>query len=80
MVFDGKRYCYFIFESMKDEQGNYRPGIAVDGEPGYYVTDYDYGTDFMFAQMGVDKANEKIGVSVDDAMDIVATSMAAGSL
>ena len=69
--------CYFILETVKDEDGGYVPCIAVEDEPGYYRTDWNWGTDKDLAEQCVDQKNEALGINPREAFAIVLSSMAA---
>lgn len=63
-----QRRVYFINELQRDAQGNYIPCIAVEGETGFYLTDWEWGSDLKFAQECADEMNEKMGISKREAM------------
>jgi len=67
--------CYFIMETETDEQGNYIPCIAKEGETGFYRTDWQWGKDLELARECADDMNEKMGVTKTQAMIIQLRSM-----
>jgi len=70
--------AYFIQETVRDENGEYIPCIAVDGESGYYLTDWHWSTDRALAEQCCDEKNEAMGITTHDAMLIVLRSMFSG--
>lgn len=73
-----KKWCYwlpYIPNSPRDD-GHYYVGIVLAGEAGYYLTDWDYGTDRELAAATVDKMNAtKLQLSSEDVDRIVCSSM-----
>lgn len=70
-----KRKCYFVMQTVTDKDGNFIPCIAVEGERGYYKTDWTWGKDLDLAQECAREKNEALGISERDAMLIVFSSM-----
>ncbi len=70
-----KRRCYFIQHTVKDEKGNYIPCIAIEGESGFYKTDWQWGNDYELANDTAKLMNSKLGISEQDALEIVLSSM-----
>lgn len=70
-----KRTCYFVMETVTDENGNFIPCIAVEGESGYHKTNWQWGKDWKLAQECADDMNKKLGVSKWDAMMIQLSTM-----
>lgn len=80
-----RRMCYWLpYIPNGAEQGadssHYFPGIVYADEAGYYVTNWDYGADRKLAAKCVDDLNARLGVSKDEALDIVLRSMALGRM
>lgn len=73
------RKAYFIQQTLTDEQGNFIPCVAVEGEPGYYKTDWTWGSDFEWAQKCADEMNEQMGIDSKTAMLIQLGTMGGGS-
>lgn len=72
-----KRIAYV---AIIDERGEHRIGIAEEGEPGYYrlKDDSDLGGTYRSreeAQATVDAANERLGISPQEASAIALSSM-----
>ena len=67
--------CYFIMETERDEQGNFIPCIAKEGESGFWRTDWQWGKDKALAQECADDMNEKLGLTKTQAMIIQLRSM-----
>jgi hypothetical protein len=80
-VLGDKPFCLYVSEVMTKRHGDgsrhFYPGIVVEDEPGYYMTDWDYGTDFAEAATAVVATNAKRGISQVEVMDILGSSMRA---
>jgi hypothetical protein len=80
-VVGDKPFCLYVSAAMTkrhdDGSRHFYPGIVVQDEPGYYTTDWDYGTDFAEAAAAVIAANAKRGISQLEATDILGSSMRA---
>jgi hypothetical protein len=70
-----KRMAMFVMESQRDEQGELRALIAVEGESGYYKTDWFWGKNLDNAERIAKERNEKMGISEDEAHKIVLSTM-----
>lgn len=70
-----RRICYFVMESQQNEKGELRALIAVEGERGYYKTDWFWGDDVDVAEEIARKKNEAMGISKDEAIKIVLSTM-----
>lgn len=70
-----KRMVFFILDTQTNEKGEYRALIAVEGEKGYYKTDWYWGTDLATAEACADARNDRMGISVVEALKIVASTM-----
>jgi hypothetical protein len=73
-----KRKAYFVQPTLKDDTGNYIACIAVENEPGYYRCDFDLGDDLDDAEEICVRLNARLQITKDDAILIVASSMAGG--
>jgi hypothetical protein len=62
-----KRMVYFISELDRAEDGGYIPCIAVEGETGYHLTDWNWGDDFKFANQIADEKNAALGFTPREA-------------
>ncbi len=71
----GKEAVYFIQESVKNDAGEYVPCIAVKGEPGYYRTDWAWGTDLRTARRIAAGKNEVLGYTQAEVDEIILSSM-----
>lgn len=74
---NGKAVAYV---AVIDEKGDVRMGVATEGERGYTPVreDSDLGgtySDYKVATLVADEMNERLGVSREDALKIVASSM-----
>jgi len=66
---------YFINELERDKDGGYIPCIAVQGEKGYYKTDWNWGTDLVIANQIADEKNAVLGFTPLEAFKIVLGTM-----
>jgi hypothetical protein len=69
------RMAYFIQQNIKDKYDKYIPCIAVENEPGYNLTDWAWGADLDKAEAIADEKNEALGLTKDEAMKIVLSTM-----
>ncbi|MFG3710959.1 hypothetical protein [Micromonospora sp. NPDC047730] len=79
-----RRVILFVDESMLTEHG-YEPVFVAEGETGCYRQGREnhqqpwyFGHDFKVAKRLVDEANERLGVSPEEAHHIVMASMFPG--
>lgn len=70
-----KRTAYMLLETERTAAGEYIPCIAVEGERGYHRTDWTWGKDLKIAQECADKKNAMLGLSKEDALKIVFSTM-----
>jgi hypothetical protein len=70
-----RRRAYFILETIRSEDGQLIPCIAIEGVAGYYQTDWMWGTDVRKAEAIAQKMNDKLGISAADADRIVLSTM-----
>lgn len=66
---------YFIMETERTSDGQFIPCIAVEGEKGYYKTDWAWGTDKNQAQAWADERNQKMGIDRREAAKIQLRTM-----
>lgn len=69
-----RRAVYMILETVRDDKG-FIPCIAVEGDTGYYKTDWNWGNDLEQAQKFADERNEKLGIGPDEAYKIILGTM-----
>lgn len=69
------RKVYFLQETVRDTDGGYIPCIAVEGEKGYYRTDWNWGTDKDLAQKICDEKNANLGITPREAILVVLGTM-----
>lgn len=69
------RMAYFILQTQLTEEGEYIPCIAVEGMSGYYKTDWAWGKDLAIAEELAEKKNTAMGISKQEALKIVLSSM-----
>jgi hypothetical protein len=78
------RTCFYIPAGQFDENG-YIPSLVIEGEPGHAPltgngpgsSPWYWGKTYEEAQATAEKANAEKGISPDDAIAIVCSSMAA---
>lgn len=79
------RRCLHILETEYDKDGGYIPVMVTENEPGYnamrgqgeLAQPWYWGHDLDVAKRLAAEANADLGISPDDALEIVASSMAA---
>lgn len=69
------RSVYFIMDAVRAEDGGYIPCIAIEGEKGYYKTDWNWGPDKEQAQAWADERNEILGIDRREATRIQSRTM-----
>jgi hypothetical protein len=73
------RLCYYLNPTFVNDDGNFVPAIVQENEAGYHLTNYDYGKDYALAEKCVEGLNTKLGLTKQDAQDIVTSSMRASN-
>ena len=68
------RMVFTILETEHDDSG-YIPCIVVEGETGYYKTDWRWNCDLPTARDLASDRNTKMGIKPEDAEEIVLDSM-----
>jgi hypothetical protein len=83
MITDNEEYTYWVCPSIgkmhSDGTFHFYPALIIENKPDYYMTDWDWGTDFAMAQEACDSINERHGRSKERSMDIVTSSMRASN-
>ncbi len=69
------KVAYFILETVKTPAGEYIPCIAVENEPGYHKTDWNYGTNRLQAMAAITDLNTRLGLSEREATIIQLSTM-----
>lgn len=69
------RKAYFINELERAEDGGYIPCIAEEDEPGYWKTDWNWGTDLALAEQAAKEKNAALEIDEKTAFQIVLSSM-----
>jgi hypothetical protein len=69
------RIAFFVSETRMDNKGEYIALIAVEGESGFYKTDWSWGSDFKLAQEIAKERNTRLGLSKKEAAKIVCSTM-----
>ena len=80
----GRRQCLYVDETMQHE-GGYVPSMVTEGEPGHaplegnhpLASPWFFGQDIETAKRLVEETNAKLGITPDQAREIVLSSMAA---
>ncbi|GAG47630.1 unnamed protein product [marine sediment metagenome] len=76
-----KRKAYFVMESQRDLNNNELiVCIAVEGETGYYKTDWRWGENIDEAEAIARGKNELMGISSEESCKIVLSSMRKGAV
>ncbi len=70
-----RRRAYFINPAVKTERGAFIPCIAVEDEPGYYETKWEWDTTLKKAQELAQRINDRLGITAEDAERIVLSTM-----
>jgi hypothetical protein len=69
-----KRMAFHILETQVNSKGEYNALIAVEGERGYFKTDWYWSTDIKLARECADERNARLGLSKEEAAKIVCSS------
>jgi hypothetical protein len=72
---ENKKMVYFINELARGEDNGYIPCIAVEGEKGYYKTDWNWGSNLELASQIADEKNAALGFTPKEACMIVLGTM-----
>lgn len=70
-----KRAVYFINQLVRAKDGGYIPCIAVEGEKGFYRTDWNWGSDLELAEKICDEKNAALGFTPQEALRIQLSTM-----
>lgn len=70
-----KRYCFFVLQTQVNDAGEYNALIAVEGEKGFYKTDWFWGKDFNIAEEIADKRNATLELTKKEAIKIQLSTM-----
>lgn len=70
-----RRLAYFVSQTIVDENGQIVPCIALENEPGYYRTNWTWGTDLALAEECAAEKNSQLGLTLAEANRIVLSSM-----
>lgn len=78
-----KPFCYYIPQIPNGADCGGKPdhffcAIVVPDEPGYYATDWDWGTDRETAEACAEEMNRKLGLTEEQAAIMVLRSMGLG--
>jgi hypothetical protein len=80
----GKHYAFTLVEEQRASDGGYIPCVAIENEYGYYpmtgdegeyASPWNWGTDREIAQKLCDDKNKEMGLSQEDALKIIGSSM-----
>ena len=74
---EGRRFCYYVTPTKYDAgKGGYQIGIVYEDLPGYYLIDMYLGDDYVEANRIIrEKNRSELGLSEDDEMDIIGSSI-----
>lgn len=70
-----KKAPYFVNQAITNDKGEFIPCIAVEGDTGYYKTDWTWGTNFKHASEVAVRMNAKMGIDEREAAKIVCATM-----
>jgi hypothetical protein len=70
-----KRMAVIIIETEKDSHGEYIPCLVKEGESGYYITTWTWGSDKKEAEKFAEDYNRKLGISRQEAIELTLASM-----
>ena len=85
---NNKRFCYYIMEGQTTIDGGYIPSMIVENEAGHTPltgpeavgSSWVWAHNFEDAKQYASVMNTQLGLTQDDVMDIVASSMRAGAV
>ena len=72
---ENKKICYTILESETNLAWNFLACIVIEGETGYYKTNWDWGSDRDIADATAKARNSAMGISEEEARKMVLKSM-----
>lgn len=70
-----KKIAVVIIDTEKDAHGEYIPCIVKENEKGYFLTSWSWGTDRTIAEKIAEQYNKNLGISKEEAMELVLKSM-----
>ena len=73
------RMAFFVMETRTNSKGEYNALIAVEGDHGFFATDWFWGKDFKQAQEIADEKNEQLGLTKREAIEIQTSTMRKGA-
>lgn len=71
------RICYMIDQTMCNAAGKWVPAVVQEDSPGYSPTNWEWSCTYEQAEKLVEGLNTRMGVSKEDAMTIIGSSMSA---
>ena len=71
----GKRKAYFVLDCERTEDGAFIVCVAVEGDAGFYKMDWGWHCDYTKAKAQTMQMNEKLGLTGEDVIDIVTSTM-----
>lgn len=77
LVNAGREFCYFVLGTRLRPDGNYQPVIVVRDHPDAMLLDFHMGSNLSGAYEQMNRLNEELGISPEQATDIVASSIRA---
>lgn len=69
------RIAFFVLPTRVDSNGEYIALIAVEGEKGFYQTDWHWGKDLKLAEECAEERNARLGLTKKEAALIQASTM-----
>lgn len=77
-----RRFCYYVMEGQTSDDGGYIPSVVFENESGHNPLNsshtWTWGNTMEDAKRYASVANRNLGLTDDDVMNIVASSMRAG--
>jgi hypothetical protein len=70
----GKRAVLFLL-GARGSDGRWHPSLVIEGDPQPHLTDYDYGAEEPEARERCDAYNAQHGISREEAITIVNSSL-----
>jgi len=72
---EGKGMVLFVMQTVTNDKGEYQACLAIEGERGYRLTDWFFGTDYGEAEAECDRRNLVMGYNKQEATNIVLSTM-----
>ncbi len=70
-----KRIAVIIIDTEKNTHGEFIPCVVKEGESGYYITTWKWGTDKDLAERLASDYNRRLGLSKMEVLELTLESM-----